>query len=124
MTLVATLLQSSGQIVSGNAIGTPGLWLDTSGQEYIIPGFPGFGTGFFQVQAWEGNFSDYTSAINGGAFTGVSAVFKNETGAGAGALAPDLTGMPSFTLAPSPEPATLALCGLGTVSLLLFRRRK
>jgi len=125
MTLIATLLQSAGQVLSGNTIGAPGLWLDNSGAEYPVAGVPALGTGFFQVQAWEGSFNDYASAVAGGAFAGQSSVFQNATGGGA-VSAPDLTGLPSFTLTASvvPEPTTLALCGLGAASLLLFRRKK
>jgi hypothetical protein len=47
--------------------------------------------------------------------------------AGVGTGAPSIyggSGITSFVLVPTPEPATIALGGLGAAALLLFRRRK
>jgi hypothetical protein len=124
LTLIARLLQSDGSIASGNAIGAPGQWIDVTGQSYVVPGVAVLGTGFFQVDGWIGSFNSFAAAIFGGApLTGQSAIFQNATGGGA-VTAPDLTGMPSFSISFIPEPTTLALCGLGAASLLLFRRKK
>jgi len=124
LSLIATLLQSDGSAASGTAIGAPGLWIDTTGNSYIVNGVPALGTGFFQVDAWIGSQADYGSALAAGNVpVGQSAVFQNATGGGA-VSAPDLVGMPSFTVGIAPEPTTLALCGLGAASLLFFRRKK
>jgi len=125
MSLIATLLQSDGSAASGNDIGAPGLWIDTTGQSYVVNGVAALGTGFFQVDAWIGSASSYAAALGAPAAnsTGQSAIFQNATGGG-NVPAPDLTGMPSFTLGTVPEPTTLALAGLGAASLLLFRRKK
>lgn len=123
MTLLATLLQSSGSIVSGTSVGAPGQWIDATGAFYVVNGVAAGASAFVDVQLWEGSFGDYASAKTGGAYTGDSGIFQNPTGGGA--LPPaDLTGMPALVLVPSPEPTTLALCGLGAASLLLFRRKK
>jgi hypothetical protein len=37
---------------------------------------------------------------------------------------PNITGMPSFSVYIVPEPATMALAGLGAAAMLIFRRRK
>ncbi len=44
--------------------------------------------------------------------------------AGTDQASQDTTGIPGFTVQPVPEPSTLALAGLGGLSLLLMRRRK
>ena len=124
MTLIARLLQSDGSALSGADIGASGQWIDVTGQSYIVPGVPALGVGFFEVQAWEGNFSSYAAAEIGLGIFGNSGIFQNPTGGGS-VSAPDLIGMPSFFLCPDcPEPGTLALCGLGAASLLFFRRKK
>jgi len=125
MVLIATLLQSDGSAITGAAAGAPGQWIDSTGLSYVVPGVPISGVGFFDVKAWEGgNGSSYAGAVAGGAtLTGDSGTFQNGTGGGP-VPAPDLIGMPSLTLSPVPEPATLALCGLGAASLLLLRRKK
>jgi hypothetical protein len=69
---------------------------------------------------------DVTSAD--GLWTGASAPFSIPSGSiGTGTTPPGfLSGLSAFsvTTAPIPEPATFALFGLGSVALLLFRRRK
>jgi len=125
LTLLATLTQASGGIISGAAAGAPGQWLDVSGASYTVANVAIGGNAFLEVFGWEGGTGDtYANALAGGAtFTGNSGVFVNGTGGGA-LPATELTGMPSWSLNPVPEPATLALCGLGAASLLLFRRKK
>ncbi len=123
---IVTLLNSAGQILSGNTVGSPGQFLDASGNAYNIPGVAPGGTAFLDLQVWEGNFSNFNAAdatVN--VPTGESGVFTNPTGGdSANPLPEDLVGMPSILVIAKPEPSTLALFGLGAVSLLLFHRRK
>jgi hypothetical protein len=127
LSLIATLLQSNDSALTGSEIGAPGQWVDGTGQTYFVPGVQALGIGYFQVFVWEGDqYSSFADAeASGTPFFGESAVFQNPTGGGTVPPA-DLTGMPSFAYGPldCPEPATVALCGLGSVSLLLLRRRK
>jgi hypothetical protein len=123
LVLIGTLLQSSGQILSGTAVGAPGIWIDVTGQSYVVPGVAADSIGYFQVEAWEGNYDSFTAAISSGAVrANASPVFQNLTGDAF--ILPDLRGMPSFSIVVVPEPTTLALCGLGAASLLLARRKK
>jgi len=125
LTVLATLLQSDGTILSGASVGAPGQWIDLTGASYTVNGVAAGGTAFLDVQIWEGNFSSMAAAKAAGMFGGDSGIFQNPTGGGA--LPPaDLTGMPSFALTATvlPEPTTLAFAGLGAASLLLFRRKK
>jgi len=46
------------------------------------------------------------------------------TGLGGGSILPPNTEFQSFDVVSSPEPATLAIAGLGAAGLLLFRRKK
>jgi|SRR5882672_2978348 len=124
LSLIVTLTQSSGNILSGDVIGMPGQWIDVTGQAYIVPGVPILGSGFFEVFAWEGNYDSYAAALAAGECAGRSGVFRNFTSSPT-ANTDDLTGMPSFDICPDcPEPGSLALCGLGAVSLLHFCRKK
>jgi len=122
---IATLLNSAGGVVSGDTF-VPGQFTDTSGGSYPVNGVALNGTAFLDVQFWEGNFATYAAAASGGAFVADTGVFTNPTGGGGTpqVLPQDLTGMPSVTLQQVPEPATIALGGLGAAALLLFRRRK
>jgi len=109
-------------------IGTPGVFTDLSGALITIPGTGANGNAFFQVEAWTGNALTYAAAqADGTSAWGITPVFVNPTGGTAPVAPADLTGMPSLVLTTptvTPEPTTLALCGLGAASLLLFRRKK
>ncbi len=123
---IVTLLSSGGTLLSGASLGAPGQFADLSGNAYNVPGVAPGGTAFLDLQVWTGSFATFQAAAAGGGTTGDSGVFSNPTGGGGtppGAPL-DLTGMPAFVVGPTPEPATLALCGLGAASLLLFRRKK
>lgn len=128
LTQIASLTFANG-LAQGDytAFGTPGQFADLSGNVYNIPGVAGGGTAFFEIEAWLGNAPDFQSALGAGPALGSSGVFSGATGGGGVPPGPPLSVgdyMPSFALDPTPEPTTLALCGLGAVSLLLFRRKK
>jgi hypothetical protein len=122
MTLLATFSGANALFAGGNA----GEYYDfMQGLSIVVPGVALSGTATLQLYAWTGAFTSYASAVTGGAATAVSAAFTNPTGGGGSppSLPAVLSGMPSMVLA-VPEPATIALMGLGAASLLIFRRRK
>lgn len=84
---------------------------------------PAAGVFTLQTRAWwNTGFASYAAAATGGRNVGQSALTQI-TATAAPTPAPDSV-IPAFTVQPIPEPATLALAGLGIASLLLFRRRK
>jgi len=114
--------------VAGNGIFTSGsgIWVTGSAT-------PGSGTGTFQVRGWSGNFTSYAAAYaaaqtDGSVFVGVSSLFDSHVGGGGTPAEPNPSNLGSnftgLTIAPVPEPSTIALGGLGAAALLLFRRRK
>jgi len=127
MVTIATLLLSNGT-ASGDYsfLGNPGQFADPNGLNYSIPGVPLNGTGFLELFVWAGTGTSYASAT----IRGASGVYSSLTGGGSVGGAPPNPAvsigdaMPSFNVVTAPEPATLAICGLGAASLLLFRRRK
>jgi hypothetical protein len=77
------------------------------------------------VFAWNGAYATPTLAKNAGAAVGWSAPFTYAAVSSIGS-APTmaLSGLTAFGVVnPVPEPATMALFGLGGLSLLMFRRR-
>jgi len=114
LSLIATFLLSDGTATHDNPF--PGIFLDPTGNSYLIPGT--VTSVFIQIQAWTGNFNSYAGALNGGAPAVQSPVFVNPLNNFLGPPA-DLTGMPAMVLA-VPEPSTFALAGLGGVCALLL----
>jgi len=77
--------------------------------------------------AWSNAYSTPQAAQTAGAAVGWSSVFTYATSAAANGtpLSFSASGMSPFGLAaaPTPEPGTIALAGMGIASLLAFRRR-
>jgi len=73
------------------------------------------------VVAWNSAYSNPTAAALAGSLVGWSQMFTYATGATALSTVVQ-TSIPAFGVVP--EPSTIALAGLGGLSLLLFRRRK
>jgi hypothetical protein len=118
---LATLLLSNSSAAGDITFFGNGSFSDQSGNPYTVAGAST--TGYFQIEAWTGNFSTLAAATAGGAFTATSAVFQSPV-AIAPTPAPGLSGMPAIVLTNIPEPGTFALAGLGAAALLIFRRRK
>jgi hypothetical protein len=75
------------------------------------------------VVGWNSAYASPAAAALNGSAVGWSAPFLYATGAASGSPV-IATAMLPFGIFAVPEPTTLALAGLGAVSLLLFRRRK
>jgi PEP-CTERM motif len=116
------------------SIGGGNIW-DNSGNAYQFSGNSGSPqiaagiTAFFEIEAWTGNYSTYAAAVASGLSTvyfGTSAVFTEPLASAAG-TEQDLENAPALNLlaaTPTPEPTTMALAGLGSLSLYLMRRKK
>jgi len=112
------------------ANGVPGQFADFNGGVYAVNGVALNGTAFIQLQFWLGTDATFAAALLDGSPTGLTSVYSTVTGGGSVGGAPPNNpvdvgnNMPSVIVTTSPEPTTLALCGLGAASLLLFRRKK
>jgi hypothetical protein len=98
----------------------PGIFLASS--YFAVPGGAVGGTATFEVVAYPTVDGSYAAA----AYRGHSAPFTLTMMSGI-AVPPTANAGPAFTTfstSPVPEPGTLALVGLGGLSLLLFRRKK
>ena len=98
----------AGQFFAGNPFNVPG---SASGQTVSL-----------EVIAYDSAAASYASA----AFRGHSAVFTIVTQSGTAPIPTANVGplFTTFSVTPVPEPTTIALAGLGALSLLAFRRRK
>jgi len=129
-TVITTLLLSDGT-AAGDIIGNNGLIYDGSGIEFLLPADAGKAT-VFTIEGWTGSANSYAAAEASG-LTGVSAGTINVTVNinAAGNPPPngnDFTGFGvlNLTQVPTtvvPEPSTLAMAGVGLVSMLLLRRK-
>jgi len=131
---VVTLLLSSSATQGNSTLGEtlsaagdvtffPGQLYDNSGTAYQFPTIAAGTSVFFDVYGWTGNYSSYAAALAGGALTGSSGVFS-ESLASATGTANDIEGMAALNLQAVPEPTTMALAGLGGLSLFFLRRKK
>lgn len=132
---VVTLLLSSsntnpsqspalGQVYSAAGdISSFGTIYDNSGNQYGLASDAG-ATVYLQVLAWEGNYSTYAAAVAANAANGMSSVFSTTIGATPTSFPADISGVGVVALSSVPEPTTMALAGLGGLSLLFLRRKK
>lgn len=97
---------------------------DNSGNTYIIPLIAGGSPATFEVEAWTGSFSSLAAAVTGNANTVTSGSFVETLTLASSPILAACDQMPAINLVGVPEPATMALAGLGVASLLAFRRRK
>jgi len=129
-----------------NASGVLGPWVALGATESLIaPGRFSSGTRstgnevtggasvWLDVVGWLGSYADLATALAQSAppVVGFSGVWSNVTGAPNGApptnpqpLVLGPTGFNGLTVAPVPEPSTIALGGLAAAAFLAFRRRK
>ncbi len=129
-TIVSLLLSDSTASGDITFFGS-GLAYDNSGYVYYILGSTGGGSVNVTLSAWTGSGNTYAGdLIDPSQYAGsvaFSLVLGNYTTGGPSSTATDFTAMPALVLlpgvAPVPEPATLALVGLGSLSLMLFRRK-
>ena len=94
-----------GQITGGGAV-------------HNVPGTAGAGTGFFDLQVWEGTATSYAASTGYKSDTGV---FQSLMSSGLKAPLP-LYGMPDILLT-IPEPSFFALSVLGAIGVFWRRRR-
>jgi hypothetical protein len=132
---VVTLLLSSSASPTSPALGgtyaaagdisaSGGYIYDASGEAYSLAAYAGT-TVDLQVLAWAGNYSSYAAAVAAQAAVGESSVFTAAVGASPTSFPVDVSGVGTINLISSvPEPTTMALAGLGGLSLLFLRRKK
>jgi len=95
-----------------------GVISEASGSAFTVPA----GTDFFQVEAWLGSSPTYPGPTPQNA-AGVSAIFSETIAGGATAFPGDISSVGVINLVSVPEPSTLAMAGVGLVSMLLLRRK-
>ena len=103
----------------------PGTW----GQgTRVLGSFVGGNTVNLQVRVWDSTFgATYEDwLLSGLGLGGVSSVFQYTIPSGSTPAPPEffMSNFQGFNIHPIPEPATVALAGLGAAALLIFRRRK
>lgn len=95
LSLLATFLLSDGTATGDNWAG-PGKFSDPMGGDRTISGASG--GAYFQIQAWTGSYTNYSSALSAGAYVAQSPVFSNAVAAPP-SVPPALSGMPAIVLA-------------------------
>jgi len=79
------------------------------------------GTYTMLVRAWTG--ANYATAVSGGSNAGQSSLFQVAVTASPTPAVNTTFGSFTVSAAPVPEPTVLALAGVGSAALLMFRRR-
>jgi len=116
------------QTAASNA--KPAGFLSAANGTPSVSSVPGGSLANYQVFVWQGTtITDPAAALaayNAGNFMyGASPIETTSTVLASGTATPPNTTFPSFNVAEStPEPATLALAGLGAAGMLLIRRKK
>jgi hypothetical protein len=104
---------------AANDVSFLGTILEQTGAAFSVPAA---GTDFFQVEAWLGSSPTYPGPTPQNA-AGVSAIFTETIASGATAFPGDISSVGVINLVSVPEPSTLAMAGVGLVSMLLLRRK-
>jgi len=138
-TPVITLLLSIANPTTSNAPGqtssavgdmAAGYIYDPSSLAYTVASFAGQ-TVNAEIEAWTGNYSSYAAAEASGVTgvdAGISQIFTASIPSTPTGFAADVSnmGVINLTQVPTtvvPEPSTLAMAGVGLVSMLLMRRK-
>jgi len=121
-TAFGTIQPASGDITFlGGSLGNGPF--DNSGNGYAETFVSAGSTGTFEVQGWLGAYSSYAAANTAGQAVGWTGSFTETMQSSIGG-ANTIENMPALNLLTSiPEPTTMALAGLGALSLLIVRRR-
>lgn len=126
--LIASLLLGAGDTgpAAGDSSnwGSPGYFYDGSGATYYDKAAAGGATETLTIEMWTGNNVAYGTPGTFDDTVTFSQALGNAFGTPAGSSPNDFTALPAVVLTPAPEPATLAVAGLGGLSMLLIRRRK
>lgn len=124
-TSTPTTALGSIQSAKGDILASGGDIDDQTVSGYLVPGVTDY-----QVEAWTGDFSSYAAAEasgQAGVYAGESAIltFAVAPASGAPPVNIDLDPNPINLLPVSavPEPSTLAMAGVGLVSMMFLRRK-
>jgi len=128
MAVIQTWLMSDGSAFGDNIFAQAseyGLIIDPAGASLTVSGVALSGIATMEVLAWAGTYNSYAAAV-GNTYAGSTGAFLNPVSSAGPPPGPAtaLSGMPALILTNVPEPTTFALMGFGSLSLLLFRRRK
>jgi hypothetical protein len=111
------------------AVGSPVAFVGNgffTGGTVTVPTVAPGATGSFQVRAWRSaDGASYDAAVAAAGVVGQSGTFPVATGGAGQPPGPpaSLTGLTAFTVAPIPEPTTIALGLIGAAALFLRRRK-